>query len=575
MSTGNTINVTGPPIANNTISDFDPIERLKNSSSKEWNDWLSEQRSKSDSQFEPNLKSVNLSGRDLNGFDFSYCDLLWSNFDNCKLENTNFYNAKLDYASFVDADLSFANLQHTTTVGANFSGAIIEAVKADPILQSEPGQLTAKIVRESAPDRIPLTTRIIEVIQERRESSDPQTNAEHTHRLTTVSADWNEWYAENQKKDAFFYARLADFQARDQHMYSCNLDLADLRYANFSEVNLSGSSMAFANLAGADLRDSDLREVDLTGTILRNANLTNCLLPTTPLDEKFIQGARFDDPDNKHVAAPDVKDLSELAQLDTTDLEPQSINHQINENTVAFYNTLEEKLNQSEVMAETLVTQIIKADDRINAIAEAANKLKNIRADQKEIQEQINISSQASAAAAADKAIAGVDDKIKAAVTAVQDNFVFKDAKADWANKSRNHWILFWVTIFLFIAAVMSLVWGSYVFHDEIMKLIPKNQDGSFGFGAIAIITIPIAAIAWVLRIFTRFALQNLTLAQDASQRRIIFDTYIKLVQETAPQMSENDRALMLAAIFRPLPGAHQADVAPPNLLDLIGKKGD
>lgn len=66
-----------------------------------------------------------------------------------------------------------------------------------------------------------------------------------------------------------------------------------------------------------------------------------------------------------------------------------------------------------------------------------------------------------------------------------------------------------------------------------------------------------------------RFANLNLSLAEDASQRRVMAQTYVNLLA-TGQLTEKEDRQLMLAALFRPLPGIQEIDAAPTSLFDFI-----
>jgi hypothetical protein len=87
---------------------------------------------------------------------------------------------------------------------------------------------------------------------------------------------------------------------------------------------------------------------------------------------------------------------------------------------------------------------------------------------------------------------------------------------------------------------------------------------------AIALIAIPTLAIAWLLRFIARLAVQNLALAQDAEQRHAQVSTYLRLLGDPSKPISEKERILALAALFRPLAGQGLDDVSPPTVFDLL-----
>ncbi len=59
-------------------------------------------------------------------------------------------------------------------------------------------------------------------------------------------------------------------------------------------------------------------------------------------------------------------------------------------------------------------------------------------------------------------------------------------------------------------------------------------------------------------------------LRNDAEQRFAMLDTYIRLIHEG--QATREDRTIVLAALFRALPGQENDDMQPPSLLDLMKK---
>jgi hypothetical protein len=86
-------------------------------------------------------------------------------------------------------------------------------------------------------------------------------------------------------------------------------------------------------------------------------------------------------------------------------------------------------------------------------------------------------------------------------------------------------------------------------------------------------ITIPALFYAWFLKNVSRMFVQNLTLADDAAHRRALAITYLGLAENPKLSISEQDRALILNALFRPILGQSSDEGPPAGLLELIKGK--
>jgi hypothetical protein len=84
---------------------------------------------------------------------------------------------------------------------------------------------------------------------------------------------------------------------------------------------------------------------------------------------------------------------------------------------------------------------------------------------------------------------------------------------------------------------------------------------------ALTLLIALIAATGWLLRIAGRFVTNSLTLAEDAEMRAALADAFLGFTAKEA--LDDKDRTIMLAALFRPLPGHQQEDIEPPTVLSL------
>lgn len=106
-------------------------------------------------------------------------------------------------------------------------------------------------------------------------------------------------------------------------------------------------------------------------------------------------------------------------------------------------------------------------------------------------------------------------------------------------------------------------------FSGAIVKLASGN-NGNFSLSGVAAISVPALLYAWLLKNVSRVFLQNLNLADDAAHRRTLAVTYLGLAENPKLKVPETERAIILNALFRPIP-LHGGDEGPPaGLVELI-----
>jgi len=131
-----------------------------------------------------------------------------------------------------------------------------------------------------------------------------------------------------------------------------------------------------------------------------------------------------------------------------------------------------------------------------------------------------------------------------------------------------------WLLIFAALVAIpiVIAIWKWSIVSEAIAKLT-LGASGSFSVAGLATITVPALFYAWLLKNVSRVFIQNLNLADDAAHRRSLALTYMGLLQDEKHPASDQDRAIILNALFRPIP-PQTADEGPPaGLVDLIRSK--
>lgn len=159
-----------------------------------------------------------------------------------------------------------------------------------------------------------------------------------------------------------------------------------------------------------------------------------------------------------------------------------------------------------------------------------------------------------------------------------RDKLVLEKPAAFWRkvqDSKRKAWRI-WLGAFGVLAVAPIVL--AILYSDKLVEFvahITASGNGGISLGGVAAITVPALFYAWLLKNISRLFVQSLTLAEDAAHRRALALTYLGLSKNPKLSISEQERALVLNALFRPLP-SHGGDEGPPNgLLELLrGKAG-
>jgi len=141
------------------------------------------------------------------------------------------------------------------------------------------------------------------------------------------------------------------------------------------------------------------------------------------------------------------------------------------------------------------------------------------------------------------------------------------------AASKRRAWRL-WLLIFagLVTAPIGAVVYFWEPFSSTVTHLT-TSATGTISLAGVAAISVPALLYAWLLKNVSRIFIQTLNLADDAAHRRALAVTYLGLVANPKIELLDAERAIVLNALFRPVP-PHSGDEGPPaGLIDLIRAK--
>lgn len=139
-----------------------------------------------------------------------------------------------------------------------------------------------------------------------------------------------------------------------------------------------------------------------------------------------------------------------------------------------------------------------------------------------------------------------------------------------WRRKATKHRYLSIGFAALVTVAFASAAYGIYC----AWKLLPayRTEFEPYDPLNVTLILISTGAAAWLLRILVRLFLSQVHLMETASEKVVMVENYLALLKESAG-VTDNDRGLVLGALFRHTPtGLVKDDAAPPNLFDALAR---
>lgn len=157
-----------------------------------------------------------------------------------------------------------------------------------------------------------------------------------------------------------------------------------------------------------------------------------------------------------------------------------------------------------------------------------------------------------------------------------REQIALKEPANYWRRKAARHQ---WAAVTSFLSFVAILACGlllGWWFIDDVERFLTATSttEGTGGVvRGLAVVTVPTLAIAWLLRHISRIFVQNFTQRHDALNREMLAYTYLSLAENKDMEIGENERALILNALFRPA-APNAGDEGPPmGLIDFIKPK--
>ncbi len=128
------------------------------------------------------------------------------------------------------------------------------------------------------------------------------------------------------------------------------------------------------------------------------------------------------------------------------------------------------------------------------------------------------------------------------------------------------------VTFVFLLAAPTALIAVKWSAVSGYIDHVLDITKGTISVASLVVFTVPVLAYGWLLKHVSRIFAQNLLIASDAEHRRVMAITFLGLAKRKSVGIAEQDRALILNALFRPAPTSPQEEGPPMGLLEFIKK---
>jgi Family of unknown function (DUF6161) len=131
-------------------------------------------------------------------------------------------------------------------------------------------------------------------------------------------------------------------------------------------------------------------------------------------------------------------------------------------------------------------------------------------------------------------------------------------------------WLVFFAALSV---APLGVIWSYAGAITVFVKSVSTTENGGISLAGLAVISAPALFYAWFLKNISRVYIQTLGIADDAAHRNALAITYLGLVENEKVSITDQERAIIMNALFRPVPSQGIDDGPPSGLMELI--KGD
>ncbi|MFN4276418.1 MAG: DUF6161 domain-containing protein [Ferrovibrio sp.] len=118
------------------------------------------------------------------------------------------------------------------------------------------------------------------------------------------------------------------------------------------------------------------------------------------------------------------------------------------------------------------------------------------------------------------------------------------------------------------VAALLTL--GLVVWTGPGLLSLLKDKNDQISLAAVPLLLAALLPLLWVLRHIARMFADNIADSRDAAQRAALTSTYLALSTQEKVQFTDDERAIIMQALFRPSPAQPTEDGVPLPLLEIL-----
>jgi hypothetical protein len=177
-------------------------------------------------------------------------------------------------------------------------------------------------------------------------------------------------------------------------------------------------------------------------------------------------------------------------------------------------------------------------------------------------------------------AIVQFESKLAGTTKSISERWKLNQARLNWNRRYREARTGFMISIVILAGFLCSTIVTAIFFAPAIISsindldMLPLEGGDSASIALahqisrIIVFTVPFIVYFWMIKASMRFFMRSMLLMDDARQRETMLDTYFLLTEEG--KADEQDRPLILWALFRQTPGHGPDGIEPPDFTQVI-----
>lgn len=140
---------------------------------------------------------------------------------------------------------------------------------------------------------------------------------------------------------------------------------------------------------------------------------------------------------------------------------------------------------------------------------------------------------------------------------------------AYWDQRARSGKRVAWGWLAGFVVSA-AIIFGVVIEFGPGLLTLLKDKNEQISLAAVPLLLAALLPLLWVLRHMARMFADNIADARDAAQRAALTSTYLALSTQEKVDFTNEERAIIMQALFRPSPAQPTEDGVPLPLLEIL-----